>query len=88
MEEDQIIESAKKEANDLWEKELKEDFNTHIQNCVVEALKELKGELNKFEKSMEAHMNSLDEKFEKKFKENVSLIKEQLKNNDKSNIKI
>lgn len=77
--EDQIVEKAKKEADEMWEKELKPDFSKYINTCLVESLKELKDELQKFDNSMKSHIQSLDQQFENKFMEQIEKVKKQLK---------
>lgn len=78
--EDNIKEKAKKEAEEIWEKKLKKDFEEYIQNCLMETLKGLDSELVKFDQNMKSHIETLDSQFETKFNEKVSQIKEQINN--------
>lgn len=66
MEED-VREQAKKEAEEIWEKELKEQFSRQINQCLMETLKTLQGELKQFDSSINSHIEQLDEQFEKKW---------------------
>ncbi len=52
--EDNIKEKAKKEAEEIWEKKLKKDFEEYIQNCLMETLKGLDSELVKFDQNMKS----------------------------------
>ena len=79
--EDQAKEKAIKEANELWENQLKNDFSNHINKCLMETLNSLNKELNNFDESMKNHIQTLDKDFEKKFEAQISQIKEQCNNN-------
>ena len=80
--EEQAKENAIKEANELWEKQLKDDFSNHIKKCLMETLDSLNKELSDFDESMKNHIQTLDKNFEKKFEAQISQIKEQCNNNN------
>ena len=73
-------EANKKEANDIWENQLKSEFIKHINNCLIDTLKNLNTELTNFDNSMKNHIQTLDKNFEKKFEQQISQIKEQINN--------
>ena len=75
--EESIEAQAEREAKEIWEKKLKNDFDEHINKCLMETLKELKNHLNIFDETMKTHMNELDQKFKKKFEEQMSSLKQQ-----------
>ena len=74
---EQSKENAIKEANELWDKQLKQDFSNHINKCLMETLQSLNKELNNFDESMKNHIQTLDNNFESKFEAQMSQIKEQ-----------
>jgi len=74
---EQSKENAIKEANELWDKQLKQDFSNHINKCLMETLQSLNKELNNFDESMKNHIQTLDKNFESKFEAQMSQIKEQ-----------
>ena len=76
--EDEIKKKAEKEAEKIWKEKLEKDFQKYIGNCLMETLKGLQAELNKFDESMKSHIQTLDSQFEKKFNEKASLIKGQI----------
>ena len=78
-----IEEQAKKDAMEIWENKLKSDFEDHINNCLMDTLKELKVELNNFEQSMKSHLSELDQKFQKKYNDQKSLLQQ---NNNSMNM--
>ena len=75
--EESIEAQAEREAKEIWEKKLKNDFDEHINKCLMETLRELKNHLNIFDETMKTHMNELDQKFKKKFEEQISSLKQQ-----------
>ena len=75
--EESIEAQAEREAKEIWEKKLKNDFDEHINKCLMETLRELKNHLNIFDETMKTHMNELDQKFKKKFEEQMSSLKQQ-----------
>ena len=75
--EESIEAQAEREAKEIWEKKLKNDFDEHINKCLMETLRELKNHLNSFDETMKTHMNELDQKFKKKFEEQISSLKQQ-----------
>jgi rubrerythrin len=75
--EESIEAQAEREAKEIWEKKLKNDFDEHINKCLMETLRELKNHLNSFDETMKTHMNELDQKFKKKFEEQMSSLKQQ-----------
>ena len=79
------IEKSKKEANDIWENQLKNEFTDYIKNCLMTTLKSLNAELNNFDNTMKSHIQTLDKNIEKKFDEQLSQIKEQINNNENNN---
>ena len=87
-----IKEQAKKEIDDIWEKEIKKSFTNEINKCLVKTLKELKDELDNFDSSINQHIQNLDDKFnekwEKKFNEQLSQIQQMKNNSNLSNIPI
>ena len=84
--EDQAKENAIKEANEMWENKLKQDFSNHISKCLMETLNSLTKELNNFDESMKKHIQVLDKNFEEKFEAHMSQIKEQCNNNQNSGV--
>ena len=80
---EEILEKAKKEANEIWEKELKKDITDHIQNCLMQTLKELDTELKKYDNQLKTHIQSLDREFREKFENHISQMKNLSNNNDK-----
>ena len=74
---EQSKENAIKEANELWDKQLKQDFSNHINKCLMETLQSLNKELNNFDESMKNHIQTLDKNFESKFEAQMSQIKDQ-----------
>ena len=88
--EDPIIEKAKKEADELWKGKLEKDYNDYMSKCLQDTLKGLFNELNKFDKEMKNHIDSLDNKFKKKFDEQTEQITNQISvmENKNNNIQI
>ena len=83
-----IKEKARKEAEEIWENELKKSFSSQINKSLMETLNVLKTELNKFDSSINKHIEDLDKQFDekwtKKFNDQMSQL-EQLKNNPNNN---
>ena len=85
-----IIEKAKKEADELWKGKLEKDYNDYMSKCLQDTLKGLFNELNKFDKEMKNHIESLDNKFIKKFDEQRKQIANQISvmENKNNNVQI
>ncbi len=87
-----IKEQAKKEVDDIWEKEIKKSFTNQINKCLVETLKVLKNELDNFDTTINQHIQKIDDKFnekwEKKFNDQLSQIQQMKNNSNLSNIPI
>ena len=79
------IEKSKKEANDIWENQLKNEFTKYIQDQLMITLDSLNKELNTLDNQMKSHIQTLDKDFQKKFDEQLSQIKEQINNNENNN---
>ena len=61
-----IKEKARKEAEEIWENELKKSFSSQINKSLMETLNVLKTELNKFDSSINKHIEDLDKQFDEK----------------------
>ena len=75
-------------ANKIWENELKDDFNTYINKCLMEALNSLKNNLREYDSSIKSYIKELDKKFEENFNAKVSELQKYQKDNMKNNINI
>ena len=74
--EDNLKEEAKKEAEEYWEKELKDNFNEEISKFYLDILIDLKNEMKNFDESLEKHIQFLDTEFSKKFDNQVSELEQ------------
>ena len=84
-----LKQEAIKEAEDYWEKNLKENFKTNLNTCLAEALKNIKNELKNFDESMKSYIQSLQINFEENFNFQCSQLQKQIgndDNNDNNNI--
>ena len=53
---DAIKEQAKKEVDDIWQREIQKQFSSQINKCLMDTLKVLKDELEKFDSSINEHI--------------------------------
>ena len=77
-----LKQEAIKEAEDYWEKNLKENFKTNLNTCLAEALKNIKNELKNFDESMKSYIQSLQINFEENFNFQCSQLQKQIGNDD------
>ena len=82
-----IKEQAKKDVDKIWEEKLKKSFEVQINKSFFETLKDLKIGIDKYNNSINSHIDDLDKKFNekwnKKFNElsKIDLLKNQNNNN-------
>ena len=79
--ENQINLQARNEAKEIWEKELKNNFSVHMNNCLINALNNLQTQLKDFGGSMKTHIQSINQKYEQQLKEKNEEINQQSQDN-------
>ena len=85
--ENNIKEEAKKEAEEYWEKYLKNNFNEQINKYLMNSLFDLKNRMKKFDESLTNHIQILDKEFSKKFENQISEIQKKSGLFEKNKIK-
>ena len=74
--EDKIKEEAKKEAEEYWEKYIKDTFNEQINKYYLDVLINFKNEMKDFDESLDKHIQFLDTEFSKKFDNQISELQQ------------
>ena len=65
--ENKLKEDIEKEVEEMWNKELKGNYDNFIDSCLMSTLKDIKIQLNNYENSIKSYMNNLENQFDKKF---------------------
>jgi hypothetical protein len=61
-----VEEDMKKEAEKIWEEELKNSFEEKLKQCAGETMNKLKEEMDKFDKQLNQYLQELNKNFENK----------------------
>ena len=89
--EENIKKEAQKEAEEYWEKNIKDNFNELISKHYLDVLINLKNEMKNFDESLEKHIQFLDTEFSKNFDNQISELQQKTgviinnKNNNQNN---
>jgi hypothetical protein len=75
--ENKLKEEIEKEVEELWNKELKENYDKFIDSCLMSTLKDIKIQLTNYENSVKSYIKNLEKEFDKKFNQQISQLQQQ-----------
>jgi hypothetical protein len=70
-------EEVKKEAEEIWENNLKKIFDQNLKNYLIKSLTNLQTQLKNFDDSMMNHIQTLDNNFKLKFDNQITQLKQE-----------
>ena len=70
-------EEVKKEAEEIWENNLKKIFDQNLKNYLIKSLTNLQTQLKNFDDSMMNHIQTLNKNFNQKFDNQISQLKQE-----------
>ena len=75
--ENKLKEEIEKEVEELWNKELKENYDKFIESCLMSTLKDIKIQLTNYDNSVKSYIKNLEKEFDKKFNQQISQLQQQ-----------
>jgi hypothetical protein len=75
--ENKLKEEIEKEVEELWNKELKKNYDKFIDSCLMSTLKDIKIQLTNYENSVKSYIKNLEKEFDKKFNQQISQLQQQ-----------